>query len=88
MTATLRGQTAVITAPAARRHRFRNWREDCMPRVCAWYTSTTERVHLRARELECGWRGVLSFIADLTVEPGNSAWSIPCFRVRGGSTFW
>jgi len=31
-------------------------------------TSTTNRIHARARELEAGGEGVLSFIADLTVE--------------------
>src|SRR6266851_5189941 len=31
-------------------------------------TATTERVHARARELDSGGDGVLSFIADLTVE--------------------
>src|SRR5260370_28884258 len=31
-------------------------------------TSTTDRVHSRARELDAGGDGVLSFIADLTVE--------------------
>jgi 3-oxoacyl-[acyl-carrier protein] reductase len=31
-------------------------------------TSTTGRIHTRARELEAGGEGVLSFIADLTVE--------------------
>lgn len=31
-------------------------------------TSTTDRVHTRARELDAGGDGVLSFIADLTVE--------------------
>ena len=31
-------------------------------------TSTTDRIHARARELEAGGEGVLSFIADLTVE--------------------
>jgi 3-oxoacyl-[acyl-carrier protein] reductase len=31
-------------------------------------TSTTDRVHSRARELNAGGEGVLSFIADLTVE--------------------
>src|SRR5437899_10720907 len=31
-------------------------------------TSTTDRIHARARELQAGGEGVLSFIADLTVE--------------------
>src|SRR5260370_41858418 len=31
-------------------------------------TSPTDRVHTRARELDAGGDGVLSFIADLTVE--------------------
>src|SRR5438046_7965901 len=31
-------------------------------------TSTTDRIHTRARELDYGGEGVLSFIADLTVE--------------------
>src|SRR5260370_30373132 len=31
-------------------------------------TSTTDRVHARARELDAGGEAVLSFIADLTVE--------------------
>lgn len=31
-------------------------------------TSTTDRIHTRARELDAGGDGVLSFVADLTVE--------------------
>jgi 3-oxoacyl-[acyl-carrier protein] reductase len=31
-------------------------------------TSTTDRIHTRARELDAGGEGALSFIADLTVE--------------------
>jgi 3-oxoacyl-[acyl-carrier protein] reductase len=31
-------------------------------------TSTTDRIHIRARELDAGGDGVFSFIADLTVE--------------------
>src|SRR5713226_5434761 len=31
-------------------------------------TSTTDRIHIRARELDEGGEGVLSFIADLTAE--------------------
>src|SRR6267378_1983345 len=31
-------------------------------------TSTTDRIHMRARELDAGGEGVRSFIADLTVE--------------------
>jgi len=31
-------------------------------------TSTTDRIYARARELDAGGEGVLSFIADLTVE--------------------
>ena len=31
-------------------------------------SSTTERIHTRARELDAGGDGVLSFVADLTVE--------------------
>ena len=69
MTATLRGQTAVITgagsaegigfAVAKRRH---------AAGVRVVITSTTDRIHVRARELAVGGNGVLSFIADLTVE--------------------
>src|ERR1700758_219495 len=31
-------------------------------------TSTTDRIHARARELDAAGEGVLSFVADLTVE--------------------
>jgi 3-oxoacyl-[acyl-carrier protein] reductase len=69
MTATLRGQTAVITGAGsaegiglavARRLRAAG--------VRVVITSTTDRIHARARELDAGGEAVLSFIADLTVE--------------------
>jgi 3-oxoacyl-[acyl-carrier protein] reductase len=69
MAATLSGQTAVITgvgsaegigfAVARRLHK-------AGARVVI--TSTTDRIHARARELDSGGEAVLSFIADLTVE--------------------
>ncbi|HEX4545544.1 MAG TPA: SDR family NAD(P)-dependent oxidoreductase [Candidatus Acidoferrum sp.] len=69
MGATLSGQTAVITgvgsaegigfAVARRLHK-------AGARVVI--TSTTDRIHARARELDSGGEAVLSFIADLTVE--------------------
>ena len=69
MTATLRGQTAVITgAGSAEGIGFAIARKLHAAGVRVVITSTTERIHVRARELDAGGDGVLSFIADLTVE--------------------
>src|SRR5229473_1897427 len=69
MTATLRGQTAVITgAGSSEGIGFAIARRLHAAGVRVVITSTTERIHLRARELDAGGEAVLSFIADLTVE--------------------
>ena len=69
MTATLRGQTAVITgAGSAEGIGFAVARRLHAEGVRVVITSTTERIHARARELDAGGEAVLSFIADLTVE--------------------
>ena len=69
MTATLRGQTAVITgAGSAEGIGFAVAKRLHAAGVRVVITSTTDRIHVRARELDAGGNGVLSFIADLTVE--------------------
>src|SRR5258706_6127635 len=69
MTATLRGQTAVITgAGSAEGIGFAIARRLHAAGVRVVITSTTERIHVRARELDATGEAVLSFIADLTVE--------------------
>jgi 3-oxoacyl-[acyl-carrier protein] reductase len=69
MTATLRGQTAVITgAGSAEGIGFAIARRLHAAGVRVVITSTTDRIHVRARELDAGGDAVLSFIADLTVE--------------------
>jgi 3-oxoacyl-[acyl-carrier protein] reductase len=69
MTATLRGQNAVITgAGSAEGIGFAVARRLHAEGVRVVITSTTDRIHARARELDAGGEAVLSFIADLTVE--------------------
>jgi 3-oxoacyl-[acyl-carrier protein] reductase len=69
MMATLRGQTAVITgAGSAEGIGFAVARRLHTEGVRVVITSTTDRIHARARELDAGGEAVLSFIADLTVE--------------------
>jgi 3-oxoacyl-[acyl-carrier protein] reductase len=69
MAATLRGQTAVITgAGSAEGIGFAVARRLHTAGVRVVITSTTDRIHARARELDAGGEAVLSFIADLTVE--------------------
>jgi 3-oxoacyl-[acyl-carrier protein] reductase len=69
MTPPLREQTAVITgAGSAGGIGFAVARRLHAAGVSVVITSTTDRIHSRARELEAGGAGVLSFIADLTVE--------------------
>jgi 3-oxoacyl-[acyl-carrier protein] reductase len=69
MTATLRGQTAIITgAGSAEGIGFAVARRLHAASVRVVITSTTDRIHARARELDAGGEAVLSFIADLTVE--------------------
>src|SRR6202166_4432340 len=69
MTAILRGQTAVITgAGSAEGIGFAVARRLHAAGVRIVITSTTDRIHARARELDAGGEAVLSFIADLTVE--------------------
>lgn len=65
----LNRQTAVITgAGSADGIGFAIARRLHSAGVRVVITSTTDRVHSRARELNAGGEGVLSFIADLTVE--------------------
>src|SRR5437879_10030187 len=69
MTLPLNKQTAVITgAGSAEGIGFAIARRLYASGVRVVITSTTERIHARARELDAGGEGVLSFIADLTVE--------------------
>jgi 3-oxoacyl-[acyl-carrier protein] reductase len=69
MTATLSGQTAVITgAGSAEGIGFAVARRLYRAGARVIITSTTDRIHARARELDAGGEAVLSFIADLTVE--------------------
>ncbi len=65
----LNKQTAVITgAGSAEGIGFAVARRLHAAGVRVVITSTTDRIHARARELDAGGEGVLSFIADLTVE--------------------
>jgi 3-oxoacyl-[acyl-carrier protein] reductase len=69
MMATLRGQTALITgAGSAEGIGFAVARRLHAEGVRIVITSTTDRIHARARELDADGEAVLSFIADLTVE--------------------
>src|SRR5690348_3656513 len=69
MTLLLNKQTAVITgAGSAQGIGFAIARRLSAAGVRVVITSTTDRIHARARELDVGGDGVLSFIADLTVE--------------------
>src|SRR5271169_3175785 len=69
MAASLRGQTAVITgAGSAEGIGFAVARRLHAEGVRVVITSTTDRIHFRARELDTDGEAVLSFIADLTVE--------------------
>src|SRR5712671_3404335 len=65
----LNRQTAVITgAGSAEGIGFAIARRLHSAGVRVVITSTTDRIHTRARELDSGGEGVLSFIADLTIE--------------------
>jgi len=65
----LNRQTAVITgAGSAEGIGFAVARRLHAAGVRVVITSTTDRVHSRARELNAGGEGVFSFVADLTVE--------------------
>src|SRR6266851_5274351 len=65
----LNKQTAVITgAGSAEGIGFAIARRLYAAGVRVVITSTTDRIHTRARELDAGGEGVLSFIADLTIE--------------------
>src|SRR5258708_34418628 len=69
MTLPLNKQTAVITgAGSAEGIGFAVAKRLRAPGVRVGITSTTDRIHTRARELDYGGEGVLSFIADLTGE--------------------
>lgn len=69
MTSSLSQQTALITgAGSAQGIGFAVARRLRAAGVRVVITSTTDRIHARARELDAGGDGVLSFIADLTVE--------------------
>lgn len=69
MKAALSGQTAVITgAGSAEGIGFAVARRLYKAGARIVITSTTDRIHARARELDAGGEAVLSFIADLTVE--------------------
>src|SRR5262249_24456128 len=69
MTETLRGQTAVITgAGSVEGIGFAIARRLHAAGARIVITSTTDRIHARARELDAVGDAVLSFIADLTIE--------------------
>ena len=69
MTLPLNQQTAVITgAGSPEGIGFAIARRLHSAGVRVVITSTTDRIHARARELDAGGQAVLSFIADLTVE--------------------
>ena len=69
LTLPLHKQTAVITgAGSARGIGFAAARRLRAAGARVVIASTTDRIHTRARELDAGGDGVLSFIADLTVE--------------------
>src|SRR3979490_1159589 len=70
MNSPLNRQTAVITgAGSAEGIGFAIARRLYGAGVRVVITSTTERIHAWGREPGAGGEGVLSFIADLTVEP-------------------
>jgi 3-oxoacyl-[acyl-carrier protein] reductase len=69
MASSLSGQTALITgAGSAEGIGFAVARRMHAAGARVVITSTTDRIHARARELDASGSGVLSFIADLTVE--------------------
>ena len=69
MMATLSGQTAIVTgAGSSEGIGFAVARQLYKAGVRVVITSTTDRIHARARELGAGGEAVLSFIADLTKE--------------------
>jgi 3-oxoacyl-[acyl-carrier protein] reductase len=69
MTLPLHKQTAVITGVgSAEGIGFAIARRLHSAGVRVVITSTTDRVHARARELDAGGEAILSFIADLTIE--------------------
>jgi 3-oxoacyl-[acyl-carrier protein] reductase len=69
MSSSLNGQTALITgAGSAEGIGFAVARRMHAAGARVVITSTTDRIHARARELDASGSGVLSFIADLTVE--------------------
>jgi 3-oxoacyl-[acyl-carrier protein] reductase len=69
MSSSLSGQTALITgAGSAGGIGFAVARRMHAAGARVVITSTTDRIHARARELDASGNGVLSFIADLTVE--------------------
>jgi len=69
MSSSLSGQTALITgAGSAEGIGFAVARRMHAAGARVVITSTTDRIHARARELDASGSGVLSFIADLTVE--------------------
>lgn len=69
MSSSLSGQTALITgAGSAEGIGFAVARRMHAAGARVVITSTTDRIHARARELDASGSAVLSFIADLTVE--------------------
>jgi 3-oxoacyl-[acyl-carrier protein] reductase len=69
MSSSLSGQTALITgAGSGEGIGFAVARQLHAAGARVVITSTTDRIHARARELDASGNGVLSFIADLTVE--------------------
>jgi 3-oxoacyl-[acyl-carrier protein] reductase len=69
MSSSLNGQTALITgAGSAEGIGFAVARQLHTAGARVVITSTTDRIHARARELDASGNVVLSFIADLTVE--------------------
>jgi 3-oxoacyl-[acyl-carrier protein] reductase len=69
MSSTLNGQTALITgAGSAEGIGFAVARRLHAAGARVVITSTTDRIHARARELDATSSAVLSFVADLTVE--------------------
>jgi 3-oxoacyl-[acyl-carrier protein] reductase len=69
MSSSLNGQTALITGTGSTEGiGFAVARRMHAAGARVVITSTTDRIHARARELDASGSGVLSFIADLTVE--------------------
>jgi 3-oxoacyl-[acyl-carrier protein] reductase len=69
VSSSLSGQTALITgAGSAGGIGFAVARRMHVAGARVVITSTTDRIHARARELDASGSGILSFIADLTVE--------------------